>query len=102
MNVAYDSDVDRVERVLLEVAVKAASEVPGMVAQPAPAVTLDPGFSESALGFTVGFQIAEFSNQYSVRHEMRKRILKRLREEGIRIPFPTRTVLMHAEPAQEG
>ncbi len=94
VGVAYDSDIEKVERVLLEIGKKAVSEVPGMLAEPAPAVTLDPGFGDWSLGFTLGFQIAEFSNQFGVRHELRKRILQRFREEGIAIPFPTRTILM--------
>ena len=96
VNVAYDSDIDHVERVLLEIGMKAVAEIPGMAAEPAPVVTLDPGFGESSLGFTLGFQIAEFSKQYSVRHEIRKRIVHRFREEGIAIPFPTRSILMNA------
>ncbi len=99
VGVAYDSDIDLVERVLLEVGKKAVSEVAGMLPDPSPAVTLDPGFGDSSLGFTLGFQIAEFSKQFGVRHEVRKRILKRFREEGIDMPFPTRTILLHREPA---
>lgn len=98
VGVAYDSDIDRVERVLLEIAAQAVAEFPGMLAEPAPAVTFDPGFGDSSLGFTLGFQIAEFSNQYRVRHEIRKRILKRFREERIEMPFPTRSILMQAGP----
>jgi small-conductance mechanosensitive channel len=101
VGVSYDADIEHVERVLLEIGMQAVAEVPGMVGEPAPAVTLDPGFGESSLGFTLGFQIAEFSNQYSVRHELRKRILRRFREEGIRIPFPTRDILLR-EKAPEG
>jgi small-conductance mechanosensitive channel len=96
VNVAYDSDIDHVERVLLEIGMKAVAEIPGMAAEPAAVVTLDPGFGESSLGFTLGFQIVEFSKQYSVRHEIRKRIVHRFREEGIAIPFPTRSILMNA------
>lgn len=99
VNVAYDSDIDRVERVLLEIGMNSVGEIPGMAAEPAPAVTLDPGFAESSIGFTLGFQISEFSKQYSVRHEIRKRIVKRFREEGIAIPFPTRRLLMHEASA---
>ena len=64
----------------------------GMLADPAPSATLDPGFQESSLGFTLSYQIAEFSQQYGVRHQLRKRILRRLREEGIAVPYPTREV----------
>ncbi len=68
-----------------------------MLADPAPSVTFDPGFGDSALGFTLNYQVAEFASQFSVRHELRKRIFRRFREEGIRIPFPARTVY-HAAP----
>ena len=72
-----------------------------MLAEPAPSVALDPGFGESGLGFTLGFQVAEFAGQFSVRNELRKRIFRRFREEGIAIPFPTRTVRLEA-PAPAG
>ena len=103
VSVSYDSDIDQVQRVLLEIANKAITEVPGLVAEPAPAVTFDPGFGESSLNFTLGFQIAEFSNQYSVRHELRKRILQRFREERIHMPFPTRSIFLQnaAKPGAE-
>jgi small-conductance mechanosensitive channel len=92
IGVSYDSDPDRVERVLLEEARIAAGEIPGMLAEPAPGVTFDPGFGDWSLGFTLGYSVAEFADQFSVRHELRKRILKRLRLEKIDMPFPTRTV----------
>ncbi|MGA2132867.1 MAG: mechanosensitive ion channel family protein [Bryobacteraceae bacterium] len=93
--VSYASDPDQVERVLLEVAQAAAQEIPGMLADPAPGVTFDPGFGDSSLGFTLGYSVREFVDQYSVRHQLRKRILKRLRQEKIDMPFPTRTVYLH-------
>ncbi len=98
VGVGYASDIDLVERVLLEIGKKAASEVPGMLAAPTPSVTLDPGFGDWSLNFQLGFQIAEFSNQWSVRNELRKRILRRFREEGIEMPFPTRTILTAEAP----
>ncbi|MBZ5585211.1 MAG: mechanosensitive ion channel family protein [Acidobacteriia bacterium] len=94
--VAYDSDPDRVEKVLLEVAMEGARDIPGMLAEPAPAVAFDPGFGDFALGFTLNFQVAEFVNQFGARNELRKRILRRFRQEGIRIPYPTRTVHIEA------
>jgi small-conductance mechanosensitive channel len=33
-----------------------------------------------------------------VRHEVRKRIFKRFREEGISMPFPQREVWLHNAP----
>ena len=97
VGVAYDSDPDQVERVLLEEAQAAAREIPGMLAEPAPGVSLDPGFGDWALNFTVGYNVAEFSDQFRVRHALRKRILKRLRQERIDMPFPTRTIYMRGD-----
>jgi small-conductance mechanosensitive channel len=85
----------------LGIAMEGAREIPGMLAEPPPSVTFDPGFGDSSLGFTLGFQVAEFSNQFSVRHQLRKRILRRFREEGIEIPFPARTVYMRSATAGE-
>jgi len=92
VHVSYDSDADKVERVLLEVAKSSTGDIPGMLADPAPSVSFDPGFGESSLGFTVGFSVVEFASQFGVRNELKRRILRRFRQEGIEIPFPTRTV----------
>ena len=96
VRVSYDCDPGQIERVLLDIAAQGAREIPGMLADPAPSVTFDPGFGDSALGLTVNYQVAEFASQFTVRHELRKRIFHRFREEGIRIPFPARAVYMHA------
>jgi small-conductance mechanosensitive channel len=96
VRVSYDCDPDRIERVLLDIAAQGTREIPGMLADPAPSVTFDPGFGDSALGLTLNYQVAEFASQFTVRHELRKRIFRRFREEGIRIPFPARAVYMHA------
>jgi len=96
VRVSYDSDPDRIERVLLDVAARGAREIAGMLADPAPSVTFDPGFGDSALGLTLNYQVAEFASQFSVRNELRRRIFRRFREEGIRIPFPARAVYMHS------
>jgi small-conductance mechanosensitive channel len=100
VGVDYSSDADHVERVLLEIATSGANDIPGLLADPAPFVMFDPGFGDSSLDFTLIYQVAEFVNQYKVRHELRKRILRRFREEGINIPFPTRT--LHVDRSAEG
>ncbi len=92
VNVSYDSDLDRVTSVLLDEALKAAGEIPKMLAEPAPGVSFDPGFGDWSLGFTVGYNVQEFADQFGVRQELRKRIFRRLRQEQIEMPFPTRTV----------
>jgi small-conductance mechanosensitive channel len=59
-----------------------------------------PGFGDSSLDFTLICQVGEFVDQYLVQHELRKRIFRRFRQEGINIPFPVRTV--HLRSAPEG
>jgi small-conductance mechanosensitive channel len=94
VTVGYAADPDRVERILVEVVRRAATEIAGVLAEPAPSVVFEPGFVESGLGFTVNFQIEEFINQFSARTELRKRIFRRLREEGIAIALPARQVFL--------
>ena len=98
VDASYDSDPEAVERVLLEIALQGAREIAGMLADPAPSVAFDPGFAESSLAFTVSFWVAEFAGQFAVRNELRKRIFRRFRQDGISIPFPTRTVRFEAPP----
>jgi small-conductance mechanosensitive channel len=92
VSVDYRSDPDLVERVLVEEAQRAAGEVAGLLPEPAPMARLIPGFGDYALNFTLICQVASFVDQYFVQHELRKRILRRFRAEGIEIPYPIRVV----------
>ncbi|MBI2204803.1 MAG: mechanosensitive ion channel family protein [Candidatus Rokubacteria bacterium] len=94
IGVAYGSDADHVERVLLEEANRAIGEVPGLLAEPKPLARLIPGFGESSLDFTLVCHVASFVDQFEVQHQLRKRVLRRFRDEGITIPFPSRIVYM--------
>ena len=102
VGVSYGSDIERVERILLEMAVLAAQEIPEMLSEPAPSVSFDPGFGDSSLGFTVNYQVTEFANQFGVRNQLRKRIYRRFQEENIDMPFPTRTVYLRGAEASNG
>ncbi len=93
-SVGYDSDVDRVQAILLAETVAATDQVQGLLADPAPYVLFSPGPGESALVFQVNFSVDGFAGQYVAQSELRKRLFKRLKQEGITIPFPTRTVLL--------
>lgn len=99
IGVSYDSDPEEVERILVEEAKKGAQDIPGLLAEPAPFVRFIPGFGDSSLNFTLICQVAEFVDQYLAQHELRKRIFKRFREEGIEIPFPIRTVYLRDHSA---
>lgn len=92
IGVSYDCDPDHVEAVLIEEANAGAAVIPGLLSEPAPFVRFIPGFGDSSLNFTLICQVSEFVDQYLAQHELRKRIFKRFRKEGIEIPFPQRTV----------
>jgi small-conductance mechanosensitive channel len=89
ISVAYDTDVDRLEAVLLEEVAAAVGRVPGLLADPPPSVRFIPGFGDYSLDFTLSCHVASFVDQYLVQHELRRRILRRFRAEHIDIPFPT-------------
>lgn len=94
IGVSYDCDPDRVETILIEEAHAGTKEIPGLLSDPAPFVRFIPGFGDFSLNFTLICQVAEFVDQYLVQHELRKRIFKRFKKEGIEIPFPIRTVYL--------
>jgi small-conductance mechanosensitive channel len=95
VSVSYASEPEAIERILIEEAQKGIAEIPGLLAEPAPAARFAPGFGDSSLDFTLIFHVGEFDQQFIVQHELRKRIFKRFREAGIEIPFPIRTVYLH-------
>jgi len=97
IRVSYSDDPEKVEKILVEETKKAVGEVAGLLGEPEPFVRLIPGFGESSLNFTLICQVREFVDQYLVQHELRKRIFRRFREEGIIMPFPQRTVYVREE-----
>ncbi|MBI5204673.1 MAG: mechanosensitive ion channel family protein [Nitrospirae bacterium] len=97
VSVSYNSDIDKLERILTEEAKKAVEEISGLLGDPEPAVRFIPGFGESSLDFTLVCHVREFTDQFPVQHELRKRLFKRFKEEGIEIPFPQRTVYLRED-----
>jgi small-conductance mechanosensitive channel len=100
VSVEYGSDIDMVERVLLDETRNAVGQVPGLLSEPSPAIRFIPGFGPSSLDLTLTCFVQKFADQYLVQHELRKRILKRFRLEHIEMPFPTRTIYMQGSPKQ--
>nr|WP_308401180.1 mechanosensitive ion channel family protein [Streptomyces sp. AC512_CC834] len=93
VGVSYDSDLDHVERVTTEVIAEVMTEVGGAVPEHEPAIRFHT-FGDSRIGFTVILGVGEFSDQYRIKHEFIKRLHRRYRAEGIRIPSPARTVAL--------
>jgi small-conductance mechanosensitive channel len=91
VGVSYDSDLDRVQRVTVDVAREVMREVPGGDPDFEPWVWFHT-FGPSSIDFTVYLRAAEFAQQYPVRHEFVKRLHARYRKEGIEIPYPVQTL----------
>lgn len=93
-SVGYDSDIDRVQGILLAESLAAAGNVAGLLADPAPYVLFNPGPGQSALVFQVNFSVDGFGIQNVTQSELRKRLFKRLKSEGVSMPFPTQTIIL--------
>jgi small-conductance mechanosensitive channel len=101
IKVSYDCDPVRVEEVLLDEARKAAAEVKGFLSDPGPVVRFIPGFGDSSIELTLICHVAQFTDQFLVQHELRKRIFNRFRSEDIEIPSSVRTIHVRRDPARE-
>lgn len=93
VGVSYDSDLEKVEQITVEVAREALKDVQGGVDGFEPFIRYHT-FADSSINFTVILRCQEFVDQYLVKHEFVKRLHKRYRDEGIEIPFPIRTVYL--------
>jgi small-conductance mechanosensitive channel len=96
VGVAYESDLEKVESITMEVAREVMAEVEGGVPGFEPSVRYKK-FDDSTIGFSVILRAKEFTNQYLIRHEFIKRLHKRYRAEGIDIPFPVRIIRMEGK-----
>lgn len=112
--VAYDSDLEQVERVVLEVAQQVQDEVTEEILKEKNIIeahetveTAKPGiffhtFGDSAIEFSVSLNCKAFTHQYRMKHEFIKELTKRFRQEGIEIPFPIMTVQQDRADEEKG
>jgi small-conductance mechanosensitive channel len=91
VGVSYASDLEKVERVTLEVARQILGDTPGGVAEFEPLVRYHT-FGDSSINFTVVLRVKQFVDRYLVTHEFIKRLRQRYEDEGIEIPFPQRVL----------
>ncbi len=89
VSVAYGSDVEKVQRVLYEV----ARDTPRVLATPAPEVRLEE-FADSAMSFALFCWIEHARDDLRISSAVRFGIEKAFRQGGIVIPFPQREVRM--------
>jgi small-conductance mechanosensitive channel len=91
VGVAYGMDLEKVERVTIEVAREVLQEVQGGVAAFDPFIRYHT-FGDSSINFSVILRVREFTDRYLVTHEFIKRVHRRYDAEGIEIPFPQRVL----------
>jgi len=96
VGVAYGSDVDHVEEVLLQV----ATDSEYMLADPAPRVRFRV-FGESSLDYELLGWIEEPVLRGRALHELNTRVYKAFGEHGIEIPFPQRDIHIKSQPEEE-
>ncbi len=98
IGVSYDSDLEKVERVTLEVARNIQSQFddynPNIRNSPLHPAVLYQEFGDSSINFWAVLHASLYTKQLKIKHEFIKAISKRYREEGIDIPFPIRTVML--------
>jgi small-conductance mechanosensitive channel len=91
VGVSYESDLEHVEQVTIDVCKETLREVAGGVPDFEPFIRYHT-FNDFSIQFTVILRGQDFVSQYLIKHEFVKRLHKRYREEGIVIPFPIRTL----------
>lgn len=87
VGVEYGADPERVEELFYEV-LEAESDI--MSSPPTEVRFIE--FGDSALQFELRGYIPHSTREPRARHAVNKRVHKRLREEGIEIPYPQRTL----------
>ncbi|NTV48705.1 MAG: mechanosensitive ion channel family protein [Geobacteraceae bacterium] len=91
VGVSYDSDLEKVEQVTIDVARELLKEVQGGVSSFEPFIRYHT-FADFSVNFTVILRCQEYVDQYLIKHEFVKRLHRRYCDERIEIPFPIRTL----------
>lgn len=92
ISIAYDSDIDKVEKIINTVGEKLFEDETwkGVVLEPAQMLRVD-SFDDSAITVKIVCKTAPI-RQWDVKSEILRRIKKAFDKEGIEIPFPQRVV----------
>jgi small-conductance mechanosensitive channel len=91
--VAYGSDLEKVEKIVLAVAKDVQKTVSGAKPDFEPAVRFNE-FGESNINFSIGLMVTGPVAKYLVTHELIKRLVKVFAKEGIEISRPVRNVYL--------
>lgn len=101
VGVDYESDLEQVERVTVEVAKKVMQEVSPELIENEPFIRFH-SFGDSSIDFTVFMRVNEFFDQRIAKHKFIKQLHKKYQEEQIKIPFPIREVYTQGNQTKNG
>lgn len=96
VGVAYDSDLEHVEKVALEVASETIRDISGEELKAEPQIRFRT-FGDSSINLQVRLSLPALKGRGVYKSEFIKRLHKRFAREGIVIPFPIRTVYMKGQ-----
>jgi MscS family membrane protein len=89
IGIAYGSDVEMVKKLMVGI----AGEIPEILTEPPPEAYFV-SFGESALNMALFFWAADYARVYALTDQLNTLILRRFKENGIDIPYITRTVML--------
>jgi len=92
IGVSYKSNLDDVEKIVLEVANEIHSNMEETNKMSKPAFKFRQ-FGESSIDFMVYFKGNKYGDQNPIIHQFIKKLHKRFKDENIEIPFPIRTII---------
>jgi small-conductance mechanosensitive channel len=101
VGVSYNSDLEKVQKVVIEVGKEIMKEVQGGIPEFEPFIRYHT-FNDFSIDFSVILRGREFVDQYMIKHEFVKRLHRRFNAEGIEIPFPIRTIHMQGKIGGDG
>ena len=96
IGVAYDSDLEQVSRVVMEVANELHAKMDEVSKDAEPSFKFR-AFSESSIDLAVYFRGNKYGDQNPIIHEFIKQIHRRFDQENIEIPYPVRTIIQRPD-----
>ena len=96
VGVSYDSDLDHVGKIVMEIANELYSKMEEVNKESEPSFKFR-RFGESSIDLAVYFRGNKYGDQNPIIHEFIKKIHNRFAEEGIEIPYPVRTIFQNSK-----
>lgn len=91
VGVSYSSDLEKVEKITVEVATEVMREISPDIIEREPFILFHT-FNDFSIDYKVHIPVSEFLSQREAKHLFVKKLHKRYLQEGIHIPFPIRDI----------